>query len=98
MARATEIENRFQSSHMKLLDLPLASTARVVALALDAAAACRLRAVGVFEGEAIMVLRRAPFGGPVHVRTSSGGEFALDRRIALAIEVAANEETAEAAE
>ena len=46
-----------------------------------------------------MVLRRAPFGGPVHVRTSSGGEFALDRRIALAIEVvAAHEETAEAAE
>ena len=84
---------------MKLLDLPLASTARVVALALDGAAACRLRAVGVFEGEAIMVLRRAPFGGPVHVRTSSGGEFALDRRIANAIEVvAAHEETAEAAE
>jgi len=56
-------------------------------------------AVGVFEGEAIMVLRRAPFGGPLHVRTSSGGEFALDRRIALAIEVvAAHEESAEAAE
>jgi ferrous iron transport protein A len=83
---------------MKLLDLPFASTARVVALALDAGAASRLRAVGVFEGEAIMVLRRAPFGGPVHVRTSSGGEFALDRRIASAIEVVAHEETAEAAE
>jgi ferrous iron transport protein A len=84
---------------MKLLDLPLASSARVVALALDTVAACRLRAVGVFEGEAVTVLRRAPFGGPVHVRTSSGGEFALDRRIALAVEViACSEETAEAAE
>ena len=84
---------------MKLLDLPLGSAARVVALALDGVGACRLRAVGVFEGEAITVLRRAPFGGPVHVRTSSGGEFALDRRIASAIEViACHEETAEAAE
>jgi ferrous iron transport protein A len=81
---------------MKLLHLPLTTTARVTALALDAAAARRLRAVGVFEDEAIVVLRRAPFGGPIHVRTSSGGEFALDRRIALAIDVEAD--VAEAAE
>ncbi len=84
---------------MKLLDLPLAATARITALALDAAVARRLRAVGVFEDEAIVVLRRAPFGGPIHVRTSSGGEFALDRRIALAIEVVQEvEEALEAAE
>ena len=73
---------------MKLLDLPIGTTARVTALVLDAAVARRVRAVGVFEDEAITVLRRAPFGGPLHVRTSSGGEFALDRRIALAIDVA----------
>lgn len=82
---------------MNLLDLPLGTSARVMALVLDAAAARRLRAVGVFEDEAITVLRRAPFGGPIHVRTSSGGEFALDRRIALAIAVEA-EEAVEAAE
>jgi ferrous iron transport protein A len=72
---------------MSLLDLPLSSPARIVALHLDVNAACRVRAVGVFEDEIITVLRRAPFGGPLHVRTSSGGEFALDRRIADAIEV-----------
>ncbi len=82
---------------MKLLDLPLGTPARVTALVLDAVVARRLRAVGVFEEEAITVLRRAPFGGPVHVRTSSGGEFALDRRIALAVDVELDE-AVEAAE
>ncbi len=72
---------------MSLLDLPLSSPARIVALNLDSSVACRVRSVGVFEDEIIIVLRRAPFGGPLHVRTSSGGEFALDRRIADAIEV-----------
>ena len=84
---------------MKLLDLPIASAARVSALDVDATIARRLRAVGVFEDEAVIVLRRAPFGGPIHVRTSSGGEFALDRRIAACIEVmAALDDVAEAAE
>lgn len=84
---------------MKLIDLPLASAARIAALAVDSALARRLRAVGVFEDEAIVVLRRAAFGGPLHVRTSSGGEFALNRRIAAAIEVLpALDDTAEAAE
>jgi ferrous iron transport protein A len=72
---------------MSLLHLPLSSPARVVALKLDSNEACRVRAIGVFEDEIIVVLRRAPFGGPLHVRTSSGGEFALDRLIADAIEV-----------
>jgi ferrous iron transport protein A len=84
---------------MKLVDLPIASAARIANLDVEAAVARRLRAVGIFEDEAIVVLRRAPFGGPIHVRTSSGGEFALDRRLAVAIEVlAALDDTAEAAE
>lgn len=84
---------------MKLLDLPISSAARLAVLDVDAVIARRLRAVGIFEDEAIVVLRRAPFGGPIHVRTSSGGEFALDRRIAAAIEVfPALDDTAEAAE
>ncbi len=84
---------------MKLLDLPIGSAARLSAFDVDATLARRLRAVGVFEDEAIVVLRRAPFGGPLHVRTSSGGEFALDWRIAAAIEVLpALDDVAEAAE
>jgi ferrous iron transport protein A len=88
---------KLKVTFMSLLDLPLSSPARIVALHLDASAACRVRSIGVFEDEIITVLRRAPFGGPLHVRTSSGGEFALDRRIAGAIEVAVEviEEAAE---
>ncbi len=46
-----------------------------------------LRAVGICEGERLTVLRRAAFGGPVHVRTRSGGEFALNRSLAHSIAV-----------
>jgi ferrous iron transport protein A len=46
-----------------------------------------LRAVGIFEGERVEVLRRAAFGGPLHLRTGSGGEFALDRTLAASIDV-----------
>jgi Fe2+ transport system protein FeoA len=50
-----------------------------------------LRAVGLFEGQGVTVLRRAPFSGPLHVRVSSGGEFAVDRAIADHIEVGEQE-------
>jgi ferrous iron transport protein A len=46
-----------------------------------------LRAIGLFEGQRVTVLRRAPWGGPLHVRVSSGGEFAVDRAIATEIDV-----------
>ena len=63
---------------------------------LDDVEARHVRAVGVFEREEIEVLRRAPFGGPIHVRTGSGGEFALDARIAKAIDVSLAETEREA--
>jgi len=44
-----------------------------------------LRAVGIGEGERVTVLRRAVFGGPLHVRTGAGGEFALHRSLAESI-------------
>ncbi len=76
---------------MNLLDLPIAASARVAMLRLDDAEAAHVRAIGVFEDEVVTVLRRAPFGGPVHLRTSSGGEFALCARIAAKIEVKVDE-------
>ncbi len=95
--RGNEIENHIQLIRMKLVDLPLHAAARVLSLGNDAALTRRLRAVGVFENESIVVLRHAPFGGPLHVRTSSGGEFALARLLASGIEVT-REEASEAAE
>lgn len=65
-----------------------ASSGRVSAINLGEAEAAWVRAVGIYEGELVSVLRRAAFGGPLHVRTGCGGEFALDRALAAAIEVA----------
>ena len=33
------------------------------------------------------MLRAAPFGGPIHLRTHTGGEFAVDRALARSIHV-----------
>ena len=63
----------------------LGTDVSVVALALEEDLAAWLRAVGIGEGEKLVVLRRAAFGGPIHVRTASGGEFALNRSLARSI-------------
>jgi len=60
---------------------------QVTRLALSPEAATYLRAVGIEEGVRVKVLRRAPLGGPLHVRTSSGAELALDQDLARWIEV-----------
>lgn len=74
-------------------DEPLASvaigtTARIVALEMEGDFGEWLRAVGIHEGEEVIVLRRGLFGGPLHVRTGAGGEFALNRGLARSIRVA----------
>lgn len=48
-----------------------------------------LRALGIFEGQSLRLLRRAPFGGPYHVRVGGAegalGEFAIDPSLASGI-------------
>ena len=70
---------------LTLADLRPGTSARVSRVALDTGDAEWLRAVGVAAGETLTVLRRAALGGPLHVRTSSGGEFAVDRSLARSI-------------
>lgn len=60
----------------------------VAALAVAAEEADWLRAVGLVEGVAVEVLRRAAFGGPLHLRLSTGLELAVDRALAARVEVA----------
>jgi len=60
---------------------------RIVAARLDEDVSAWLAAVGLAEGEEVVVLRRAALGGPLHVRTSSGGEFAVAREVARLITV-----------
>jgi ferrous iron transport protein A len=43
--------------------------------------------VGLHQGEELLVLRRAVLGGPLHVRTGGGGEFAVAREVAGKIAV-----------
>ena len=66
---------------------PPGSAVLVTALALEADLTAWVRAVGIREGERVVVLRRAAFGGPIHVRTASGGEFALGRSVAHSVVV-----------
>jgi len=72
---------------MTLDHLPDNVFARVSTIRLTSGGLGWLRAVGIFEGEKVLVLRRAAFGGPLHLRTGSGGEFALDRTLASSIEI-----------
>lgn len=60
---------------------------RVVGARLDEDVAAWIAAVGLHDGEEIVVLRRAILGGPLHVRTGSGGEFAVAREIAARLDV-----------
>lgn len=64
-------------------------SARVDAIELDTDVCAWLAAVGIAKGESVVVLRRAAFGGPIHVRTGSGGEFAVARTLARAITIEA---------
>jgi ferrous iron transport protein A len=74
---------------MFLASAALGRLLRIATLDLDSDAAAWLAAVGLHEGEELVVLRRAALGGPVHVRTASGGEFAVARELAARIAVAA---------
>jgi ferrous iron transport protein A len=63
----------------------------ITALSLSEREAAWLRAVGLGEGVAVTVLRRAPFGGPLHLRTAGGAELAVDRSLARHVTLSAAE-------
>lgn len=73
---------------MTLADATAGSDVRVESVDLgDEQANGWLSAVGIGAGERLTVLRRAAFGGPLHVATSSGGEFALAVAVARRVTV-----------
>ena len=74
-----------ERAHLTLSAIDLGTPAYVVALTLEDEMCAWLGAVGIREGERLVVLRRAAFGGPIHVRTHTGGEFALNRQLAKSI-------------
>lgn len=76
-----------QRMQAALASATIGTTVRIRSVTMDPEAAAWIEAVGLQAGEEITVLRRAVFGGPLHVRTSSGGEFAVAREVAAAIVV-----------
>ncbi|WP_437896070.1 FeoA family protein [Sorangium sp. So ce124] len=60
----------------------------VVEVGLDAELAAWLGAMGLGPGQTLTSIRRAAFGGPLHVRTGSGGELAINATLARSILVA----------
>ncbi|XXX75934.1 FeoA family protein [Sorangium sp. So ce134] len=60
----------------------------VVEVGLDADLAGWLGAMGLGPGQTLTLIRRAVFGGPLHVRTGSGGELAINASLARSILVA----------
>ena len=72
---------------MTLADATVRRHVRIARVDLDGEAAAWIAAVGLREGEELVVLRRAALGGPLHVSTSSGGEFAVAREVARKVTV-----------
>ena len=70
-----------------LADAEIGRRVRIVSAELEEDVAAWLAAVGLANGEEVVVLRRAALGGPLHVRLGNGGEFALAREVAAALHV-----------
>ncbi|HTN82624.1 MAG TPA: FeoA family protein [Sorangium sp.] len=85
---APQREERAATTAGQLAALRAGDPALVVEVSLDADLAGWLEAMGIGPGQTLTVLRRAAFGGPIHVRAGSGGEFAIDAALARSILVA----------
>jgi Fe2+ transport system protein FeoA len=73
---------------MSLLDLNENMTAKIVAIEGGRGARQQLRELGLFPGDAVRVVRRAAFGGPVLVECR-GTQIAIGRGIAAKVKVEA---------
>lgn len=78
-----EAENK--PRNRSLADAPGGVPFVIIALEMSEHDKSWLEAVGLHEGQRVAVLRHGAFGGPVHVRTGDGAEFAIGRSIALGV-------------
>ncbi|MFM7312226.1 MAG: ferrous iron transport protein A [Cyanobium sp.] len=74
------------SSPAPLEDLPCGQVAQVLALQMEHGLRHRLQALGLRPGQRVQVLRRAPWGGPIHLQVGMT-ELMLRRRDAARITV-----------
>lgn len=73
---------------MPLEGLRRGQVARVVALGGESGLRHRLQALGLRPGQRVQVLRRAPWGGPIHLQVGMT-ELMLRRRDARCVALAA---------
>src|ERR1700678_2946732 len=85
-ATATEAPTN-SSAGSELASAALGERVRILRIAQEDEHAAWLRAVGMHENAEVTVLRKAPFGGPIHLRSTDGGEFAIHRDLAHCIHV-----------
>ena len=71
---------------MTVLDLPLGVCAVISGFHRDMSFVNRLRAVGIYEGAEVTVLRRAPFRGALQIQTTYAS-VAIDASLAQQIHV-----------
>ena len=75
-------------SSRTLADVVPGASAVVASLDLAPEERDEVEAVGLSPGSTVTVLRRAPFGGPLHVRVDTGAELALGAAIAARVMLA----------
>jgi len=75
---------------MSLLELPPGQDAVIEQVSAAEDEGPLLRAMGLLEGQPVRVLRRAPLGGPLHVRVGESS-FAIGRSLAQAVRVGPSE-------
>lgn len=73
------------TASINLSDVPNGGAMRLEGMDVDADVFASLDAMGLAVGDVATVIRRAAFGGPLHVRTSCGAEFAVSRSVASSI-------------
>ena len=73
---------------LRLVDLPRGSQATVESLTADAGLRQRLEALGLRPGQAVQMLRRGWWAGPLHIRVGMT-ELMLRRRDAARVSLAA---------
>jgi ferrous iron transport protein A len=74
--------------HKTLETVSAGNVVRVIGFRLEEDMRAWVAAVGIGLGERLTILRRGAFGGPIHLRTAAGGEFALEMSLARSILVA----------
>mgnify|MGYP003388915097 CR=1 FL=1 len=75
------------ATDLRLVDARDGEPVRITSMSMDPQTTTWLGAIGLGVGERVVVLRRALFSGPLHVRTDTGAELAVGHALSKDIHV-----------